>query len=228
MSKIFGRAGQVVPWLGPAYDNSDFAMAYLSGLWPHGSDWRYHFHEWLLHFHELLEASRSICERPYWKRLWVFQELKHARYISVVCGEETVPWDRFKRIQDVIADKPRTSKADLNFFERTLAMRMITLRTKPTDSSLWNSLRMTIDLDCADPRDGVYALLSVVTKGHENMEADCSASGQSLGRHVLRNKYALRPPISKLRIAIDCKFLEGILKLSTGDLSQWIVRSENQ
>lgn len=94
MSKIFGRAGQVFSWLGPAYENSDFAMAYLSGLWPHGSDWRYHFHEWLLHFHELLEASRSICERPYWKRLWVFQELKHARYISVVCGEETVPWDR--------------------------------------------------------------------------------------------------------------------------------------
>lgn len=57
---------------------------------------------------------------------------------------------------------------------QTTGMSYTVMKTeqKPLDTSLWTLLQATADLQCADPRDRVYALLSVATEGHEHIEPD--------------------------------------------------------
>jgi hypothetical protein len=132
---------------------------------------------------ELSEAICSLCERPYWKRLWVFQELRHAKGIRLLCGEDSLSWDDFRNVWRVIVDIAATSEDASERLRQSLATRMMILRTKPMDFSLWNLLKETRNLECADRRDRVYALLSVATEGHEGMEADYGAYTNWLDLH---------------------------------------------
>lgn len=170
MSEIFGRADQVISWLGPAYDNSEHAMSAIATY----SD-KVSVEHQNISPADLSDAICSLCERPYWKRLWVFQELRHAKDISLLCGEHSLSWDDFRNVWRVIVDIATTSEDASERLRQSLATRMMTLRTKPMDFSLWNLLKETRNLECADRRDRVYALLSVATEGHEGIEADYGA-----------------------------------------------------
>jgi hypothetical protein len=82
------------------------------------------------------------------------------------------------------------------------------------DFSLWNILRDTRNLECADQRDRVYALLSVATRGHENIEADYSTNTPPhLAHMILQNKYAMRPPRALDDVLMGCEFLEDVFRM---------------
>lgn len=85
---------------------------------------------------ELSDAICSLCERAYWERLWVFQELRHARLIVLICGDQSLSWDRFKNLWRVIVDIAATSEDASERLRQSLATRMLTLRTKTLDFSL--------------------------------------------------------------------------------------------
>lgn len=85
MSEIFGRADQMISWLGPAYDDSEHAMSTIAS---YGD--KFSVKHQIISPAELSEAICSLCERPYWKRLWVFQELRHANLIVLMCGEHSL------------------------------------------------------------------------------------------------------------------------------------------
>ena len=85
---------------------------------------------------ELSDAICSLCERAYWERVWVFQELRHARLIVLICGDQSLSWDRFKNLWRVIVDIAATSEDASERLRQSLATRMLTLRTKTLDFSL--------------------------------------------------------------------------------------------
>lgn len=85
MSEIFGSAAQVISWLGPAYDNSEHAMSIISAY----SD-AFPVEHQIISPTDLSEAICSLCERAYWKCLWVFQELRHAKLIVLMCGDQSL------------------------------------------------------------------------------------------------------------------------------------------
>jgi hypothetical protein len=218
MSEIFGRADEVIAWLGPAYDNSEHAMTTIAG---YTSD-RSPNHHSALGQTELSEAICSLCERQYWQRLWVFQELRHAKVIALMCGEVTIPWTEFTLLWRAIVDIATTDEGRSDRLNQSLATRMITLRSKPIDFSLWNLLKETRNLECADQRDRVYALLSVATRGHENIEADYSANTPlRLAHMILQNKYAMRPPRALDDVLMDCEFLEDVFRMGRGDMLRY-------
>ena len=82
---------------------------------------------------------------------------------------------------------------------------MITLRTKPMDFSLWNLLKETRNLECADRRDRVYALLSVATEGHEGIEADYSAYTNWLD--LLKETEAITSPARRRKVQRRLEFV---------------------
>jgi len=263
MSNIFKEASQVIAWLGPAYDSSEHAMVAISEYTDRPA-----IDDSLRSPETLSEAICSLCERPYWKRLWVFQELRHARHISIMCGESNLSWSQFKTLQQVIEDLVKTSVRDLRWLRESLATRMIEMRTREVDTSLWNLLWETRNLECADQRDRVYALLSVATEGHENVEADYTrtkpmdfnlwlllvqtrsleSGNQKDGRRplfnvadeehantqmdfdtfvqpielahqILRNEYAVRPPVSLAIVLQDCRFLEQVFRMTKDSIN---------
>jgi hypothetical protein len=75
----------VISWLGPAHDNSEHA---IDAIRSYSNEFA--LNHTILTPTELSEAICSFCERPYWKRLWVFQELRHARRIMLICGEHAI------------------------------------------------------------------------------------------------------------------------------------------
>jgi hypothetical protein len=210
MSEIFGRANQVVSWLGPAYDNSEHAMTTIAG---YASEENNNVLPTLNHT-DLSEAICSLCERPYWKRLWVFQELKHAKLIMLLCGDKSIFWNHFTQLWRAIVDIATTDEGRSDQLKQSLATRMMTLRSKPINFSLWNLLKETKNLECADRRDRVYALLSVATAGHEGIEADYNLDPLSLAHRVLHIKYAIRRPGALDDVVADCKFLEAAFQMT--------------
>jgi hypothetical protein len=165
------------------------------------------------------ELSQAICnlrERPYWKRLWVFQELRHARHITLMCGDTTISWDQFRLLWRAIVDIATTDGSRSDRLKQSLATRMLTLRSKPIDFSLWNLLRKTQTLECSNPRDRVYALLSVATAGHEDIQADYSLDPLYLALCVLHMKYTMRRPGAMDDVLLDCKFLKDVFGMTVG------------
>jgi hypothetical protein len=241
MSTIFQNAYEVVVWLGQGCHDSALAMWVLESgpdsrfrsiyqTWKTSRRHIIHravhstadpyvtpsaksekYVEWTM---GVSNAIVNLCERPFWKRLWVFQELRHAEDIRLMCGERFITWAAFRNLWSVMTELRGLNEHIAQALRNSLATRMLTLRTKPMDFSLWNLLKETQSLDCADEHDRVYALLSVATEGHEDIEADYDASLSSLGHSILRNKYALRRPTSLEGVMVDCNFLRDVLRLS--------------
>jgi hypothetical protein len=85
MSTIFSDAERVVVWLGPAYERSDEATRALS------TPSKLH-RPAALGDPEMLKAIEALFVRPYWARLWVYQELKSAEDLTVMCGGALPEW----------------------------------------------------------------------------------------------------------------------------------------
>lgn len=160
MSAIFSDAKRVVVWLGPAYERSDEAVRALS------RPSRLHLPA-TLGDPDTTKAIEALFVRPYWVRLWIYQELKSARKLTVMCGNAILDWVALEPyVHDLYMDY------DVQDLFDTPAVRMILLRTRSMGTSLWHMLEATKHLHCADQRDRVYTLLSVATTGHEGICAD--------------------------------------------------------
>lgn len=89
MGKIYSQAKTVRVWLGlpdelspKAFDflgNPDTVQKTKAGV-IELSNW---------------EAVARLCEREYWDRLWIIQEVVLAAQIDVHCGERMLPWELF-------------------------------------------------------------------------------------------------------------------------------------
>lgn len=164
----------------------------------------------------------DLCKRTYWRRLWIFQELKHAKAITLMCGGMFLPGETFTATWATVHRSPVYLHIQLvNRMKTGLATGMVTRRTASLKASLWTLLHETQDLHCTDKRDKVYALLSVATDGHESIEADYSGALSSsdywdnlsrLGHLVLRNRWAISPPTSLDDVVQDCMFLTKVFK----------------
>lgn len=97
MKLIYINADDVYVWLGPEADDSKLAMGFLSRggpkpLQPRGPG----FHPvWTP---QEARALGELCERPYWRRMWIIQEVIHADKIRVWCGDKSADWTAFDRL----------------------------------------------------------------------------------------------------------------------------------
>lgn len=94
MSQIYEDASCVYSWLGAEADNSDEAMDFIEKLsqprndtWPH------------LNFTDSKQnVIGALLDRPYWRRLWIVQEVVLARRVIVLCGLLQTPFDSFENL----------------------------------------------------------------------------------------------------------------------------------
>lgn len=90
MGEIFGNANCIIAWLGVAKDNSDVAMEWMADkrldekLMSSTSD------------DTERKAIASLCNRSYWRRVWIVQELYLAREYVVQCGSKIIPCEQFE------------------------------------------------------------------------------------------------------------------------------------
>jgi ankyrin repeat protein len=228
MAKIFQAASSVIVWLGPGYGGSEGALDYFSSRRAREPK-RGHPN---IHLGRVASIGMaSLCYRPYWRRLWILQEIVFARRIWLMCGDRISPWQPFRdvllRIQASFAvptsAHPKHSRLG-DCFESTSilnspAMTIVALTEQRTHSrSLHVLLFKTKFLQCADQLDKVYALLSIAGTGCGDIQPDYDAAVDDLLNAVLRNFHKSKSPQSLEKVVNQCDALEELFDLEQSSM----------
>jgi hypothetical protein len=159
MSTIYSKAEEVNVWLGPASEDSDVGMKCLS-----------HIRQDIPPTLEEFQAVIKLCEREYWRRMWVLQEFGLARDVTVHCGSKCVDWVAFAVYCVWIMKKAMSKTSDhLDLPENHTAVRSVTeYRTFQLTGMYDNTTLLALlaafnNRQCVDPRDTVFALLGMAS-----------------------------------------------------------------
>lgn len=94
MTSIYSRANYVAVWLGPEEDDSARAVSFMSRIAELPDDQSGQVARILASRDAVkdLVAVSALFGRSYWRRLWVVQEVFHARKVFVYCGSTMTTW----------------------------------------------------------------------------------------------------------------------------------------
>ena len=183
MAEIYRRATRVVIWLGPEQGRNALGLEILERL---GSqvqvDWdkytvqspRYHGRTQSPEVEmgpDSLSAVVSVLCSTWFERLWVQQEVSSATNGVIMSGQKCALWSEVRKglfylVSSSIVNGSSDGDADL--FNK-MHVRCITRYRKITtlwrrcahSSSLFHFINGFRELECADPRDKIYALLAM-------------------------------------------------------------------
>jgi hypothetical protein len=176
MGIIYSKAEEVVVWLGDGGDGSSKILSLALDPWD-GHDDRDLFKtadrddSWgissdILRFRErvgnLADVRRSITallERPYWKRVWIIQEVAKGRQLRVFCGRDSVPYDRLLHFLGVAGQISPQVQALQGFREGEQKTKNRPKLIKALANTQYNL--------STDPRDKIYAILGLCSDGVE-------------------------------------------------------------
>ncbi|PMD32213.1 HET-domain-containing protein, partial [Hyaloscypha variabilis F] len=170
MKKIYTNAAKVVVWLGQEADNSDVAMNFMAtqGSAPLKRKGCGYKRLWTK---DEGRALLALCDRAYWRRIWIIQEIIHAEKITVLCGKKSFEWKMLESLYGKLktlelgswllhhdsAAGILSSSASVMVWQRAHWRHPET--PKPHLNTL---LEVFQDWQCSDIRDKVYGLLGMV------------------------------------------------------------------
>ncbi|EGZ70011.1 HET-domain-containing protein [Neurospora tetrasperma FGSC 2509] len=159
MGKIFSSAEQVLAWTGPMANDSDYAMDILNSvpqdkiLYPE-----------ILNNNRAKTAILAWCNRPYWKRIWIIQELFLAKRLVFMCGSRSIS-RRGNAIANCLWVILKTSEKSLPAVEPDNAEFWDTVLYWGKNNShtlrKWLYVCATSQIMATDARDYIYAVLSI-------------------------------------------------------------------
>jgi hypothetical protein len=175
MKDIYSLADRVLIWLGDSEDESDLAMDLVQKWARPGAE--------AINLSQLLEtlenpfdveawrAARRLFARPYWTRVWIFQEIVFSKEATVICGTKQVSWQDFGNAQIawVQLSQPENSHLCTSDQLRRLnttnynvaspiSLQHLVRKNNMHPGSAINLIRLTSNLNATDPRDKIYAL----------------------------------------------------------------------
>ncbi|ETS81710.1 hypothetical protein PFICI_06712 [Pestalotiopsis fici W106-1] len=171
MKAIYAQATEVYAWLGPEADDSDCSMKFL--IQQSKSPLRMKGCGYLpIWDSRTAKALSALCERPYWRRMWIIQELLHARKITLWCGTQKSDWSDIEALYlklETIENAHWFAHHEFLIpIKQSAAATMVWQRAHwrhpdtpvPRLSRLIEIFR---DWHCTDIRDKVFALVGMAT-----------------------------------------------------------------
>lgn len=197
MGAIFSTAERVISWLGDEADDSSSVMRAIRATT--------YTRQYPL---EVKQATKAFVKRPYWRRMWVVQEFVLPRDLVILCGLEGAWWEDLNHfwVDEKIISGPHDG--DRYFHGGAVQSRgegglhaLVSARQSRRGSSddgyeegtvfapIEEILTMFSYGECSDPRDRIYALLTLIKpgtdSGFEPLLADYSISAEHLYYRVL-------------------------------------------
>ena len=209
MSSIYSEAGRVLIWLGKEGDDSDIAMQILEDgdlidwtkqlnldtdesddsdeiddsdedrNWPRPTRSVPRFKRFLTSTED--RSITALCNRRYWSRMWIIQEVMLADYLEIHCGSKIVSLSSLVlSLEDLASavrhlelmdpsfshDKTYMSHLDEILASPAMDIAMIRGQSTPRVSVTFSDLLEAYgDHECGDIRDKVYALVGVAEYG---------------------------------------------------------------
>ncbi|KAF2451743.1 HET-domain-containing protein [Karstenula rhodostoma CBS 690.94] len=181
MGDVFSRASCVTAWLGREENNSSMAIQLLQDLTFHvefGNHFTMRPTLGTSHSHWAdqkiplpfrtgeLDSVCALFQRPYFDRTWIRQEIVLATNACVQCGQQRIPWEDFRNAATCLRVKSYFS-AGLSSYNSQLYIvrrKLVFLLCNISPHSLWlRNLRYEFaGTQCEDPRDRLYAALSLL------------------------------------------------------------------
>ena len=174
MGQIYRGADRVLCWLGEAHSMSDLALEFLIGLYllvafdsEDSRKARFGFSPTLElrafpdHLQLHWQALKTLCERPYWQRTWIVQEILLASEVEILCGSNSIPWYCFDRMIDCLRGQPLTIGSCQWYIMKSRAAQLCIQRRNPAERKLSNLLTEHYNALCTDRKDKVYGLLGI-------------------------------------------------------------------
>ncbi|KAH7370435.1 heterokaryon incompatibility protein-domain-containing protein [Rhexocercosporidium sp. MPI-PUGE-AT-0058] len=196
MCGIYGQAERVITWVGLDSDGGSLlAMSFVEKIYeevfPDGPDNDAEMRKYPMH--RLTndptnkckwEALAHFCNRRYWTRRWIIQEIALASRCVIQCGDKTLDWDKF---QAVCLEIVRPSDLRNEFaagvqlvtsIGQSLAVTYAKLRSQRTKvHSLQFLLEAFEQARCKEPKDKIFAILGLIDhSSRETLVADYKKS----------------------------------------------------
>ncbi|KAH8591242.1 hypothetical protein B0O99DRAFT_519834 [Bisporella sp. PMI_857] len=132
------------------------------------------------------ETLYTLCNNPYWKRVWIVQEVGLAKKLLVHYGAHTVGWVTFiERIQsyhDLASSLPAKLKKQLDEkYENSYKLQAL--------------IESHQDSLCQEPRDHVYGFVGLAVDYQEGFPMDYGKSLYDLWIDVISFKNARQPKV---------------------------------
>ncbi|RDW74779.1 hypothetical protein BP6252_05921 [Coleophoma cylindrospora] len=164
MGDIYANAAKVVVWLGPSADNSPLAFDIFNAVKLSSYE-----DSKLPVDMRTIRALAKLLSRPWFERLWVWQEIHLAKPNAIlICGTNTVTWKSFCDCICQIS-KMATKAAPLDLtLDLPLKAALVLCSTRKNDA-LKALVYRTRNAKCADSRDRVYALLSLLKESERRL-----------------------------------------------------------
>lgn len=208
MGDIYSGAAEVCACIGPHGEGSELAIEHAAVLvesrpegwhgstsFPWGDEKLYvQFREALLHDMDIAERNRltdallALANRSYWSRAWIAQEISLATKWTVLIGTDTLVSPIFVSLYFGVRDRAllddTVTPYSENAFSRTRLGSVWTFTLGPSTVSHVAEH----NLCCGDPRDHVYAVLTLIDWPPlcGSLEPDYTKTKFQLARDALR------------------------------------------
>ena len=125
-------------------------------------------------------AFAEIFTRPYFRRMWIVQEVALGSNVMVYCGSHAVKWDDLTK-----AGLCMRADSDDDEVQAHNAVQMIRAYRKLNEEyrkhPITDLMFYSYNLQCLDPRDKIYGMLGLVTESHDGVPTpDYNSSVQLL------------------------------------------------
>ncbi|KAG4437810.1 hypothetical protein IFR05_006697 [Cadophora sp. M221] len=235
MGSLYSNASRVIVWLGGSSQDSLLALQTLRDirediefyerdgnrsfltrgkakeLERSSSGWRADVLNWI--------AIRNLLNRPWFGRLWIFQEIGHAVKAVVVVGKAELPWEVFRVAVFWIITMTEGKAPLSDVFDAAYLRQIESLLQENPGRALERLLDSTKKAICYDPRDRIYAVLSLL---HEQdpirkaIEPDYSKAVEQVYQEVTLRQIQLT---GQLRLLALCTFGSSASSLQ---LPSWV------
>jgi hypothetical protein len=172
MKQIYANATDVYVWLGQEADDSDLAMDFIAKkgakkLRPRGPGY------YPIWSSKEGKALVELCERRYWRRMWIIQEIISAERLTVWCGKNRFEWGMLESLYLTL----KTFEDTVWFAHHDYVMGVLQSSAcvmvwqrahwrhpETPIPRLQTLIEVFHDWKCSDVRDKIYALVGMANK----------------------------------------------------------------
>ncbi|KAJ8060921.1 hypothetical protein OCU04_010001 [Sclerotinia nivalis] len=168
MQTIYRRAQRVILWLGPAKDDSDLAIEILQIMETTRIGERQIVESTTRNRKAWRAALLAFCQRSYWRRVWIMQEICLGQEYVVHCGGKSISGNTFDESFKKLTRSRDPGDTWNDILKETLAVRHITMfrywAQRGQLFRLGQCLNICLDSFIAtEPRDFVYGIRGIVS-----------------------------------------------------------------
>lgn len=213
MGSIFRKARQVVAWLGTEDPASKTIMTALTSN-PASKHATFPPRE----IHYSSDDVRSFVDRPFWKRVWIIQEIANAAHVVFICGDKQVLLDEVRSLVRVWLGRESTMNwpqfvGNLQLIDEILEIR--NRRYSEQTLGLLEALAKTWRSESSVRHDKVFGLLGLANDQDDFMRyaPDYAVSEDEMSMKMTRSFLVTRKSLDIV--------LAGPRKMMASSLPSW-------